>query len=89
MQWEKAARVLAATRPAYLDDDLLVLRSALIEEVLFVWTRVGAQDPPPVDLSAEEEARGTVDALAAAIAARERGGGGLRPKSSSIIERYN
>ena len=47
---DKAIRVLYTTRPVFVDPTLLILRSALLDEVVFIWTRQGVVDPPPVAL---------------------------------------
>ena len=46
MDSEKAIRVLAATKPAYLDANLLLLRNAVLKETVFVFTKKGVDDPP-------------------------------------------
>lgn len=91
MDSEKAIRVLAATRPVFLDDDLLLMRSAVLEETIFVWTRLGAADPPAVAIVAPEVDSSSLPAsLVAALAAREKNsGGGARPRRSDVIPRYN
>ena len=92
MAAEKAIRVLALTQPVYLDDGLLVLRSTLVKEVVFVWTRLGASDPPPAEVtdplalvSATEQA----EILARALAERDAKKGMKRPSFGQGIPRYN
>ena len=91
---EKAIRVIAATLPVFLDETLLVLRSAVLESVLFVWTPLNKPDPPPVELP--EELGGLTDvgssslsvlerALAARDAAKKSGKGVGRPSSHTSV----
>jgi len=91
---EKAIRVIAATLPVFLDETLLVLRSAVLESVLFVWTPLNTPDPPPVELP--EQLGGLTDvgssslsvlerALAARDAAKKSGKGVGRPSSHTSV----
>ena len=91
MDAEKAIRILAATRPVFLDDELLLLRSAVLSDTVFVWTRPGAADPPQVELSTPEtETSGLPPSIAAAIRAREKKGSvARRPGNRDIIQKYN
>ena len=92
---EKAIRVIGATRPVYLDDQLLVLRSAALPAVCFIWSRVGEPDPTPrgelkrtvEEVAAATPAEAQQAILAAALAARDaRGGskGSGRPSMGGI-----
>jgi hypothetical protein len=99
MSSEKAIRVLAQVVPVYLDEGLLVMRSAVVPEVCFVWTRLGASDPPPTDLGERAAASGgggaqegvsQADVLARALAERDAGKTGVkRPNFGQGIPRYN
>lgn len=63
-------------RPVYLDNDLLLLRSAVLDSTVFVWTRLGADDPPDAEVPlGEEEAAGLPASLRAALAAGGKKGG--------------
>lgn len=88
MAAEKAPRVLAQTTPVYLDDSLLVLRSAVVPDVVFVWTRMGAADLPTVDVEADA-AVWEAAAREAASAARQVGNRIPRPANREIIPKYN
>lgn len=92
MDAEKAIRVVAMTVPVYLDGNLLLTRSALLPEVVFVWTRLGDSDPPVVELEEVEGMDGSDAAiLAAALAARDSGPSSTpRPsRGNDVIPRYN
>lgn len=91
---EKAIRVIAATLPVFIDETLLVLRSAVLESVLFVWTPLNMPDPPPIELP--EDLGGLMDvgssslsvlerALAARDAAKKSGKGVGRPSSHTSV----
>ena len=79
--------MIAATVPVYLDEHLLVLRSAMLDDVFFIWTRVGVDDPPRVPVTFESEGHETSSLLAAALAARDAGAskGVGRPSSTGIV----
>jgi len=89
MDADKAIRVLAATRPVYLDGGLLVLRSAVLDEIVFVWTRNGADDPPPVDVTPPDEGEAGLPASIAAVLAARDATKTKRPANREIINRYN
>ena len=79
--------------PVYVGNSLLVMRSALLRDVVFVWTPLGEADPPPVDLSEEiraaNEQRGSAAMLRAALEGRPAGRNGPRPSSGQMINKYN
>lgn len=91
MDAEKAIRLLDTTRPVYVDGGLLLLRSALIDGIVFCWTRRGVEDPPAVDVGPpESEDTALPPSIAAALAARDAAAlKGSRPKNREIINRYN
>ena len=88
---EKAVRVLAATRPVFLDCTMLLLRSAVLDETIFVFTRVGAPEPADVDVEPPAAADGLPPSIAAALAARDANAGpaGGRPITRNPINKYN
>ena len=87
MDSEKAIRVLAATKPAYLDANLLLLRNAVLKETVFVFTKKGVEDPPEVEVEPPEGAFTALPpSVAAALAARESGkGGASRPRGMNDV----
>ena len=92
MAAEKAIRVLALTQPVYLDDEMLVLRSTLVSEVVFVWTRLGADDPPPAEVQdplATADPDEQAEILARALAERDQKKGKTFIRSGQGIPRYN
>ena len=72
MDAEKAPRVIGVTRIAFLDDELLVMRSPFIDETVFVWTRPGAVDPPDVDVEPPSASGALPKSIAAALRARDK-----------------
>ena len=92
MDAEKAIRVLAASRPVYVDAELLLLRSAVLDETVFVWTRRGAADPPEVDVAqftGAEAADALPGSVARALAAKERSKAPRPARNDGGIPRYN
>ena len=86
MNYEKAIRVLTAVRPVYLDDGLLVMRSAVLEETLFVWTRKGVDDPPAVELASANDASDEVPAaIKKMLEARDAPRKDNRPRSGNVF----
>jgi hypothetical protein len=80
---------LCVPGPVYLDGGLLVLRSAVLDEIVFVWTRNGADDPPPVDVTPPDEGEAGLPASIAAVLAARDATKTKRPANREIINRYN